>query len=98
MERTPITSLTRAKGIQTSGCVADVSAYLGNMDWQEITALSIVAATAAIFIAKKFRRKKFSFQRDTHCGCSSGTSARSRGSIIFHARKGERGEIIMKMK
>jgi len=68
------------------------------MDWQEITALSIVAATAVVFAAKKFRRKKFSFQRDTHCGCSSGGGAVPGSSIVFHARKGERGQIIMKMK
>lgn len=68
------------------------------MDWQEIAALSIVAATAVVFAFQKFRRKKFSFQRDTHCGCSSSSQAAPGSSIIFHARKGERGQIIMKMK
>jgi hypothetical protein len=68
------------------------------MDWQEFIALSIVAATALVFVFNKFRRKKFSFQRDTHCGCSGAGNSASKGSIIFHARKGERGEIIMKMK
>ena len=68
------------------------------MDWQEIIALSIVAATATVFLVQKFRRKKFSFQRDTHCGCSTVGPSASRASIIFHARKGERGEIIMKMR
>lgn len=68
------------------------------MDWQEIVALSIVAGTALVFAFQKFRRRKFSFQRDTHCGCSSGDSSAARGSIVFHARKGERGQIIMKMK
>lgn len=68
------------------------------MDWQEIAALSIVAGTASVFGYQKFRRKKFSFQRDTHCGCSTGGTGDSKPSIIFHARKGERGQIIMKMK
>jgi len=68
------------------------------MDWQDITALSIVAGTAALFVRHKLRRKKFDFQRDTHCGCSSPGGSSSKSSIIFHARKGERGQIIMKMK
>jgi hypothetical protein len=68
------------------------------MDWQEIIALSIVVATAAIFLGNRFRRKKFNFQRDTHCGCSNPGQSAPGSSIIFHARKGERGQIIMKMK
>ncbi|MEP6662405.1 MAG: hypothetical protein ABJC04_01965 [Verrucomicrobiota bacterium] len=66
------------------------------MNWQEIIVFSIVAGTAAAFLLPKFRRKKFDFKRDTHCGCS--TSHTPGQSIIFHARKGARGEIIMKMK
>jgi hypothetical protein len=68
------------------------------MDWQEIIALSIVAVTAAIFLAQRFHRKKFNFQRDTHCGCASPSQSTPGSSIIFHARKGERGQVIMKMK
>lgn len=68
------------------------------MDLQESVALSIVAATAAVFIVKKFQPKKFSFQRVTHCGCSSPSRSAPGQSIIFHARKGERGQVIMKMK
>jgi hypothetical protein len=67
-------------------------------NWQEITALSIVAATVAVFVWLKFRQKKFNFQRDTHCGCSSVSQTAPKNSIIFHARKGERGQVIMKMK
>jgi len=68
------------------------------MDWQEIIALSIVAVTAAIFLVKRFRRRKFSFKHDTHCGCSSPSQSTPGSSIVFHARKGERGQVIMKMK
>jgi hypothetical protein len=68
------------------------------MDWQEFLALSIVAATGAIFLTNKLRPKKFSFQRDTHCGCSNPGQSAPGNSIIFHARKGERGQVIMKMK
>jgi hypothetical protein len=68
------------------------------MDWQEISALSVVAVTAAIFLCNKFRKKKFNFQRDTHCGCSNPSQSAPGSSIIFHARKGERGHVTMKMK
>jgi len=67
------------------------------MDWQQTTALLIVAITAALLLASRFRRRKFSFQRDTHCGCSSSGGAQ-KSSIIFHARKGEQPRTILKMK
>jgi len=66
------------------------------MDWQQITALAIVVVTAAILVWSRARRKKFSFQRDTHCGCSG--SGGSKSSIIFHARKGEQPQTIVKMR
>jgi hypothetical protein len=66
------------------------------MDWQKMTALSVVAATAGLFLRAKLRRRKFSFARDTHCGCSSPTSAGAKTSIVFSARKGGRAKIIMK--
>ena len=68
------------------------------MDWQEATALLIVAATAAAFAWRKFRPRKFSFQRDTHCGCSSSAADQAPPSIMFHARKGGRSEITVRTK
>ena len=68
------------------------------MDWQEFAALTIVVLTAAAFVWSRFRRRRFSFERQTHCGCSSG-GQNSRGqSIVFHARKGERPQVLVKMK
>ena len=67
------------------------------MDWQQIIALAIVAITAAVLVWSRTRRRKFSLQRDTHCGCSTNTSA-PKSSIIFHARKGEQSTVTMKMK
>ena len=66
------------------------------MDWQQITALVIVAATAGLFVASRLRRRKFSFERDTHCGCSSPAQDGAKQSIIFHARRGERPVVIEK--
>jgi hypothetical protein len=66
------------------------------MDWQQIAALTVVAATAGGFMWTKLRRRKFSFEHDTHCGCASASETGSRSSIVFHARKGQRPKIILK--
>jgi hypothetical protein len=68
------------------------------MDWQQLVSLTIVGAAAALLLWSRFRPRKFSFQRDTHCGCSSHAGAAPQQSIIFHARKGERPEILIKNK
>jgi hypothetical protein len=65
------------------------------MDWQQMTVSAIVAATAALFVHSWLRPRKFSFKRDTHCGCATPTAG---NSVIFRARKGQRSEVIMKMK
>ena len=67
------------------------------MDWQQLVSLSIVVIAAALLVGSKFRRRKFSFQRDTHCGCSAAEKAPSRNSIIYRARKGARPEVLVKM-
>jgi hypothetical protein len=66
------------------------------MDWQTMAALSVVAVTAGLFLRAKLRPRKFSFERDTHCGCSAANSAGAKTSIVFSARKGERSKIILK--
>jgi hypothetical protein len=71
---------------------------LQSMDWQETTALAIVVVAASAFAWARFRPRRFSFQRDTHCGCSSPASSHQPPSIMLHARKGERPEVIVKMK
>jgi len=71
---------------------------LATMDWQQLVALTIVVVTAALLVASKFRRRKFSFERDTHCGCGAGRNDTPQHSVIFHARKGERPQVLIKMK
>jgi hypothetical protein len=68
------------------------------MDWQELISLLIVGVAAGALLWGKFRRRKFNFQRDTHCGCSAPGQSAPGSSIIFHARKGERPQVLMKMK
>jgi hypothetical protein len=68
------------------------------MDWQQFVSLVIVAVAASAFAWRRFRPRKFSFARSTHCGCSAVRDASPQSSIVFHARKGERPQILMKMK
>jgi len=77
-------------------CEAARLDYLANMDWQQAVSLLIVAATAGLFLWARFRRRKFSLERDTHCGCASAGGPASKSSIVFRARKGERPQIIVK--
>jgi len=66
------------------------------MDWQQLVSLIIVGAAAVLLLRPRFRPRKFSFQRDTHCGGCSAANAAPQHSIIFHARKGERPRIVIK--
>ena len=70
------------------------------MDWQQVLALLIVALTAGLFAWSKFRRKKFSFAKDTHCGCISGKAPLEAigpaQTIQFRAKKGERPTVVVK--
>ena len=67
------------------------------MDWQQVLSLGIVAATALAFAVARWRRRKFIFQRDTHCGCQAGGMV-ERSSIVYAAKKGERPRVIVKMR
>jgi len=66
------------------------------MDWQKIAALGVVGVTAGLFLRAKWPRRKFRFDRDTHCGCGGADSTGSKTSILFSARKGGRARIIVK--
>jgi hypothetical protein len=81
---------------KTSSCTNATNGYLNHMDWQKMAALSVVAVTAVFFLRAKLRRRKFSFEHDTHCGCTAAGADGARTSIIFSARKGGRAKIIMK--
>jgi hypothetical protein len=68
------------------------------MDWQQAVALSIVAGTAALLVRSRLRRQRFSLARDTHCGCAGGNPGGLQGSIVYRARKGERPQVIVKLR
>jgi hypothetical protein len=80
-------------------CADAARGYLVGMDWQRIAALAVVAGTAGVFLARAWpRRRKFSFERQTHCGCGTAGQAGARNSVVFHARKGRRPQVIVRMK
>ena len=68
------------------------------MDWQQFVSLLIVAAAASLLLRQKLRRTRFSFERDTHCGCVAVSQSSPQNSIVFRARKGQRPEVVVKMR
>lgn len=76
----------------------EILGVCSNMDWQQLVSLMIVAVAAACLLGGRLRRRRFSFQRDTHCGCAAAGGPAERGSIVFRARRGERPEVLVKMR
>jgi hypothetical protein len=68
------------------------------MDWQQLVSLAVVACAAVLLLGSRFRRRKFSFERDTHCGCAAVPASAPRNTIVFRARKGERPRVLVKMR
>jgi len=79
-------------------CAARDWDYVSAMDWQQFVSLVIVAVAASALAWSRIRRRKFSFERNTHCSCSPIHDSSTQSSIVFHARKGGRPQILMKMK
>jgi hypothetical protein len=68
------------------------------MDWQQLVSLVVVASAAVLLLGSKFRRRKFTFERDKHCGCAANHGSSPQSSIVFRARKGERAQVLVKMR
>jgi len=66
------------------------------MNWQQAVSLGIVSVTAAVFLWRRLRPRKFNFERDTHCGCAAGRNHSPPPRVIYRARKGERPQVILK--
>lgn len=69
-----------------------------SMDWQQLASLFIVAAASAGLAGRKLRRRRFSFERRTACGCLGAGRAGGVSSLVFRARKGRRREVLVKMR
>jgi len=67
------------------------------MDWQAFGIVLHRCHYGALLVWSRFRHRKFSFQRDTHCGCSAVAHSAPQSSIVFRARKGKRPEVLVKM-
>jgi hypothetical protein len=68
------------------------------MDWQQTVSLVIVVSAAVMLVGSNFRRRRFSFERDTHCGCAGVPESSPQSSIVFRARRGQRPEVLVKMR
>jgi len=68
------------------------------MDWQQLISLTIVGAAAVLLLRARFRPRKLSFQRATHCGSCSHAGETPQYSVTYRARKGERPQIVIKPK
>jgi hypothetical protein len=90
------TEYVRPRNAFPFGCRRPFS-YLFRMDWQEATALVIVALTAVLFLRARLRRRKGKLPCDAHCGCGN-TANPPKETVVYHARKGERPEIIVKLR
>ena len=83
---------------ENSCCGASISGYVAAVDWQQAVSLGIVAATATILARPLLRRRKSSVARAMRCVCHSAAHATSASSIIYRARKGERPQVLVKLK
>jgi hypothetical protein len=68
------------------------------MNWQQAVSLAIVATAAGLLLWGRLRRRGFSFEHDTHCGCAAQGQSGDKSSIVFHARKGGRPVVTVRMK
>ncbi len=68
-----------------------------SMDWQQLVSLTIVAAAASLLLWRKLRPPR-GFEHDFPCGCTAASQDPQQSSIVFHARKGERPRVIVKMR
>jgi hypothetical protein len=68
------------------------------VDWQQLIALLIVAGTVSVLVLRAVKRRRRGGVGQCAgggCGCG-GATGEDKPRIIFHARKGERPEVIIK--
>ncbi len=63
-----------------------------------MVSLVIVGSTAVWLLEYQLRRRKFGFQRGSVCGCTASPDSSPKTSIVFRARKGQRPEVVVKMR
>lgn len=65
------------------------------MNWQTPTALAVVVLTAAAFAWPRLRPRRWTFAKDSPCGCGSSRSSRPEG-LVVSGRRGETPRITLK--
>ena len=73
------------------------SRYVADVDWQQVAALAIVAATAVGMGWRLFGRRSRPGSRSGFCGCADASASGRRGRILCQARKGERPRITVRL-
>jgi hypothetical protein len=69
------------------------------MDWQQLASLAIVGVAAALMLRSRFHRPRLQLARTSACpGCAAGSGLSRPPSVVFHTRKGERPQIIIKAR
>jgi hypothetical protein len=68
------------------------------MAWQEMAAISIVAATMAAFGWSRFRRRPFGMKRKHACSCAAAGLESYQPSVVFRARRGERPQVLIRAR
>lgn len=91
-------SIGNARRRQISCCTQHVWGYVASMDWQQLASLAIVGIAAALMLRSRFRRPKTPFSIANHCGGCAGIKIVPKHSVVYHARKGERPRVVVKMK
>jgi hypothetical protein len=87
--------IRREKGVVFAG----VWAYVWGVNWQELLALGIVAVTAGLFVRSWVAgRRGGKLTAKGGCGCSGSGGLQGGNSVVYRARRGEKPEVVVKMK
>ncbi len=76
-----------------------IPATFRRMDWQEMTALAVVAATAGAFLVAAWKNSSVGAP-STSGGCGScgghGSLRGSKAALVVHSKRGERPRVLIK--
>jgi hypothetical protein len=67
------------------------------MDWQELVSLLIVGATVGVLLWRAWRGRKVRGGELGEYGCPLTGHTAARNSVVYHARKGERPRVVIKI-
>jgi hypothetical protein len=68
------------------------------MDWQEMVSLFIVGGTAGFMLWRHWHSRPLRHHKVFACGCGWSAEGARGQSVVFHARKGERPQVLVRLK